>query len=166
MNIEESSRSLLKAAAAAVLAFTQLLAQGGNADHGKTLVQSSGCLNCHRIGDTGSRVGPNLSDIGDRREPDRLQRSILTPDDEVLPENRFVSVTLKDGSAVKGRLLNHDALSVQMLDGKEQLRSFRSSDIRGYTILTKGLMPSFQNRLSAQDLADVVAYLSSLKAPE
>ena len=98
--------------------------------------------------------------------PERLQRSILTPDDEVLPENRFVNVTLKDGSAVKGRLLNHDALSVQLLDGKEQLRSFRSSDIRGYTILTKGLMPSFQNKLSAQDLADIVAYLSSLKAPE
>ena len=38
--------------------------------------------------------------------------------------------------------------------------------MRGYTILTKGLMPSFENKLSAQQVADVVAYLSSLKGSE
>lgn len=148
------------------LAAAQLFAQGGDAAKGKALVASSGCLNCHRIGDTGSRLGPNLSDIGDRRTPERLQRSIVAPDEEVLPENRFVSVTLKDGSTVRGRLLNHDALSVQLIDPKEQLRSFRTSEIRSYKILTSGLMPSFENKLSTQQVADVVAYLSSLKGAE
>ncbi len=149
-----------------VLAATQLLAQGGDAAKGKELVSSSGCLNCHRIGDTGSRMGPNLSDIGDRRTPERLQRSIVTPDDEVLPENRFVSVELKDGTTVRGRLLNHDAMSVQLIDAKEQLRSFQTANIRGYTILLKGLMPSFQGKLSAQQVADIVAYLGSLKGSD
>jgi putative heme-binding domain-containing protein len=149
-----------------VLAAAQLVAQTGDAAKGKALVASSGCLNCHRIGDTGSRLGPNLSDIGDRRTPDRLQRSIVAPDEEILPENRFVSVVLKDGTTVRGRLLNHDALSVQLIDPKEQLRSFQTADMRGYTILTKGLMPTFENKLSAQEVADVVAYLSSLKGTE
>jgi quinoprotein glucose dehydrogenase len=148
------------------LAAAQLFGQGGDAAKGKELVASSGCMNCHRIGDTGSRVGPNLTDIGDRRTPERLQRSIVAPDEEVLPENRFVSVVLKDGSTVRGRLLNHDALSVQLIDAKEQLRSFQTSEMRNYTILTKGLMPSFENKLSAQQVADVVAYLSSLKSPQ
>jgi putative heme-binding domain-containing protein len=143
-----------------------LLAQAGDAVKGKALVESSGCYNCHRIRDTGSRVGPNLSDIGDRRTPERLQRSLLTPDEEVLPENRYVSVTLKDGTTVRGRLLNHDALSVQLLDSKEQLRSIQMGEMRGYTILTKGLMPSFQGKLSDQQLADIVAYLKSLKGAE
>jgi hypothetical protein len=53
-----------------------------------------------------------------------------------------------------------------MLDAKEQLRSFLNSGIRGYTIQTKGLMPSFQGKLSPQDVADIVAYLGKLKAPE
>jgi putative heme-binding domain-containing protein len=143
-----------------------LLAQAGDAVKGKALVESSGCYQCHRIGDTGSRVGPNLSNIGDRRTPERLQRSLLAPDEEVLPENRYVAVTLKDGTTVRGRLLNHDALSVQLLDSKEQLRSIQIGEMRGYTILTKGLMPSFQGKLSDQQVADVVAYLSSLKGTE
>lgn len=167
-NIATNSRMMMGSVTAGVLvlAAAQLFAQTGDAAKGKALVASSGCLNCHRIGDTGSRLGPNLSDIGDRRTPDRLQRSIVAPDEEVLPENRFVSVVLKDGTTVRGRLLNHDALSVQLIDPKEQLRSFQTADMRGYTILTKGLMPSFENKLPAQQLADVVAYLSSLKGTE
>jgi putative heme-binding domain-containing protein len=158
----------MMAAVAGVLVWvaSPLPAQTGDAAKGRALVASSGCLNCHRIGDTGSRLGPNLSEIGSRRTPDRLQSSLLAPDEEVLPENRFVSVVLKDGTTVRGRLLNHDALSVQMMDPKEQLRSFRTADMRGYTILTKGLMPSFENKLSAQQVADVVAYLGSLKRTE
>jgi len=155
------------AAAAGLLALApQMSAQSGDPAKGKALVASSGCLNCHRIGDGGSRMGPGLSDIGDRRTPERLQRSIVAPDEEVLPENRFVSVVLKDGTTVRGRLLNHDALSVQFIDPKEQLRSIQTKDMTGYTILTKGLMPSFENKLSAQDVADVVAYLETLKATQ
>lgn len=149
-----------------VLAAALLFGQNGDTAKGKALVTSSGCLNCHRIGDTGSRMGPDLSEIGDRRTPERLQRSVIAPDEEVLPENRFVSVVLKDGTTVKGRLLNHDALSVQLIDAKEQLRSFQTKDMRGYTILTQGLMPSFEKKLSAQEVADVVAYLSSLKGSQ
>ena len=159
---------MLQSAMAALLALAapQLFGQTGDAVKGKELVASSGCMNCHRIGDSGSRVGPNLSDIGDRRTPDRLQRSIVAPDEEVLPENRFVSVVLKNGTTVRGRILNHDAISVQLIDAKEQLRSFQTSEMQSYTILTKGLMPSFESKLSAQQVADIVAYLGSLKASE
>jgi len=142
------------------------LPESGDSVKGKALVASHGCLGCHRISDTGSRVGPNLSEIGARRTPERLQRSIVAPDEEVLAENRFVEVVLKDGSAVRGKLLNHDAMSVQLLDMKEHLRSFRTAEVRGYTILTKALMPSFDAKLSPQELADIVAYLSSLKGTE
>jgi putative heme-binding domain-containing protein len=133
---------------------------------GKELVNSSNCLSCHRIGPAGSRVGPNLTDIGDRRTPEQLEHALTKPDEEVLPENRFVTVTLDDRTAVKGRLLNHDAMSVQMLDMNEQLRSFETSKIKGYNILTKGLMPSYEGKLSAQDIAEIVAYLSSLKGSQ
>ncbi|HUB33071.1 MAG TPA: c-type cytochrome [Bryobacteraceae bacterium] len=154
------------ALAVLVLAAAPLFAQDGDAAKGKELVAANGCTRCHRIGDTGSRVGPNLTDIGDRRTPDRLETSILQPDAEVLPENRFVLVTMKDGTTVRGRLLNHDAISVQLLDGKEQLRSIELKDAKGYQILTKGLMPSFQGKLSPEQVKDVVAYLSSLKGSE
>jgi putative heme-binding domain-containing protein len=135
----------------------------GDAAKGKALVEASRCLNCHRIGGKGSHLGPDLSDIGDRRTPARLQHSIMAPDEEVLPENRFVRVVSKDGKTTTGRLLNHDAFSVQLIDPNEDLRSFQSSSIREYAILDKGLMPSFQGELTEQNIADIVAYLSSLK---
>jgi len=149
-----------------VLGTVQLLAQSGDVAKGKELYNSNGCASCHRIGDAGSRVGPDLSDIGDRRTPERLKSAIVNPDEEVLPENRYVSVMLKDGTEVKGRLLNHDAMSVQLLDTKEQLRSFETSKIKGYTILVKGLMPSYDKKLSADEVNDLVAYLGSLKGPQ
>ena len=146
------------------LAAAPLFAQSGDAAKGKALVASSGCMGCHRIGDQGSRTGPDLSEIGDKRTAEKLKTSLVDPDEEVLPENRYVSVVLKDGSTVKGRILNHDAMSVQLIDTKQDLRSFQTSAIKGYTILTKGLMPKPQ--LSDEQVADIVAYLSSLKGTE
>jgi len=135
----------------------------GDASRGKTLVESNACLDCHRIGDRGSRVGPNLSDIGTRRTPDRLQKAIVAPDDEVLFENRYVRVVTKDGTTITGRLLNQDAMSVQLMNPKEELKTYLRTNIREYTVLDKGLMPSSQGKLSDQQVADIVAYLSSLK---
>ena len=166
MRGERNLRILVSAVACAFTLAAMQLPESGDMAKGKALVASHGCLSCHRIGDTGSRVGPNLSEIGARRTPERLQRSIVAPDEEVLAENRFVEVVFQDGSAVRGKLLNHDAMSVQLLDMKEQLRSFRTAELRGYTILTKGLMPSFDAELSPQELADIVAYLSLLKGTE
>ena len=125
------------------MAIPPLFSQTGDVEKGKFSIESSGCLTCHRIEEKGSRTGRNLSEIGDKRNTERLRLAIVEPDAEVLRENRYVDVVLKDGTTVKGRILNHDAMSVQLIDAKENLRSFQTSAIRGYRILTKGLMPSY-----------------------
>src|SRR5262245_15162930 len=102
-------------ACGAVLASAQQEPSAGDATRGKALVESNQCFDCHRIGDRGSRLGPNLSDIGARRTSEKLQQAMVAPDDEVLFENRFVRVVTKDGTTVTGRLLNQDAMSVQMM---------------------------------------------------
>ena len=144
-----------------LLAATPLFAQG-DAAKGQSLVESSGCLSCHRIGEKGSHVGPNLTDIGEKRNAARLLASLKDPDAEVLPENRFVNVVLKDGTSVRGRLLNHDGLSVQLIDTHDNLRSFTLQQMKSYEIQTKGLMPP-QSKLSDKDVADIVSYLEGLK---
>ena len=135
----------------------------GDAGRGKALVESSGCFECHRIDDRGSRLGPNLSAIGGRRTPDRLRQALVTPDEEVVPDNRFVRVVTKDGTTVTGKLLNQDAISVQMMNPKEELKTYFRANIREFTILDKGLMPSVEGKLTPQQVADIVSYLSSLK---
>jgi hypothetical protein len=77
-------------------------------------------------------------------------------------EHREVRFVTKDGATVTGRLLNQDAISVQLITPKEELKSYLRSNIRDFSILDKGLMPSSQGKLTDQQIPDVVAYLSSL----
>jgi cytochrome c oxidase cbb3-type subunit III len=137
----------------------------GDAARGKTVFDSKGgCASCHRVGAIGSRVGPELTNIGAVRGAAELQRSLVDPGAEVQPTNRFYRVVLKDGTTVSGRLLGHDTFTVQLFDTKEQLRSFMKADLREHGF-TPSPMPSFRGTLTPQELADVVSYLASLKTP-
>jgi putative heme-binding domain-containing protein len=137
----------------------------GDVARGKSLVESSGCFDCHRIGDRGPYAGPDLSDIGGRRTPERLRQALVAPDEEVLPENRFVRFVTKEGTTVTGRLLNQDAISVQLINAKNELKSYLKADLRDYTLVVKGLMPSVEGKLTEPAITDIVSYLSSLKGP-
>ena len=136
----------------------------GDASRGKALVEGKGeCLTCHRVDSAGSQLGPDLNAVGPFRRTGELQRSLIDPDAEVIDDNRFVRVTPSAGGAVTGRLLNQDSFSIQLLDANERLLSFMKSDLRDFTVLKGSGMPSYRDRLSANELADVVSYLRSLK---
>jgi putative heme-binding domain-containing protein len=136
----------------------------GDAAAGKTVFEGKGgCLACHRVKGNGARLGPELTDIGSLRRALELERSILDPDAEVLPQNRFFRVVAKDGTTTTGRLLNQDAFTVQLFDARERLLSFSKSNLKEYTFIDKSPMPSYQGKLSPKELADLVSYLASLK---
>ena len=91
------------------------------------------------------------------------QAALVSPDKDVLPENRSVRLVTNDGKTVTGRLLNQDGFSVQLIDSSSQLESFQKAGLREFTIVTANPMPSYADKMSAQDLTDLVHYLSSLK---
>jgi len=122
-----------------------------------------GCLACHRVNSAGSRLGPNLTLIGASRRTVELEHSVVDPNAKAAPQNRSVRVVTKDGSTVTGRLLNIDTFTIQLLDSSENLRSFTRSELRESTVLDKSEMPSYKDKLSPQEVADVVSYLASLK---
>lgn len=139
----------------------------GNPARGKVLFAGKGsCETCHRVGTEGSRVGPDLTDIGSLRKPASLETSILSPDSEVLAQNRYYRVVTRDSTAITGRLLNRDTFSVQLLDSKEQIRSFLISNLREHGFLDQSPMPSYKEKLTPQEVADVVSYLGTLKGIE
>ena len=136
----------------------------GDAARGKALFAGKGnCATCHRVNGIGSRLGPDLSDIGALRRTVEIERSLLEPNEEVLAQNRSYRVVTKQGETITGRLLNVDTFTVQMLDGRERLLSLQKSDLRESGFVNNSPMPSSRDKLSSQELADVVAYLSSLK---
>jgi len=139
--------------------------KSGDAARGKALFEGKGeCTDCHRIGTQGSRTGPDLTRIGRQRRALDIEHSLLDPKAEVQPSNRLIRVVTADGKEIKGRLLNHDTYTVQMIDWDEQLHSFKKADLREYGFIETP-MPAFKKKLSAQQIADLVAYLSSLRGP-
>jgi putative heme-binding domain-containing protein len=136
----------------------------GNADRGKTIFEGNGaCTGCHRVNGSGSRVGPDLSDIGELRRAVEIERSLLDPDAEIAPANRSVRVVTRDGVAITGRLLNHDSLAVLLIDPQERLRSFAKTNLSEFGFVDRSPMPSYRGKLAADELTDVVRYLVSLK---
>jgi putative heme-binding domain-containing protein len=136
----------------------------GDAARGKVVFDGKGdCTSCHRVGARGSRLGPDLTDIGGLRRAVQLERAVIDAARAPSPEYRSVRVITKDGKEYKGRLLNLDTFTVQLLDSREQLRSFSKADLRDYSVITNSGMPSYKDKLSIQELADVVSYMASLK---
>jgi cytochrome c oxidase cbb3-type subunit 3 len=163
-NFSEEQAARVVAYLRSVAASRQSASSVGDAVRGKALFEGKGaCTTCHRVNGSGARLGPDLTNVGQLRRAVELERSLIDPDAEVLGNNRFYHVTTKDGVTTTGRLLNLDTFSVQLLDSKEQLRSFVKTDVRDHGFVEKSTMPSYKEKLSAQELADVVSYLVSLK---
>ena len=136
----------------------------GNRDRGKAIFErNGGCLSCHSIDGKGSRVGPDLTDIGNLRQPDDLQRSILDPNGSVLPEYRFVELVSADGTMIQGRRLNEDPFMIELIDSTERLLSLQKEKLRSYRVLPDSPMPSYQTKLGQQEVIDLVTYLATLK---
>ena len=145
-------------------AFDRASVTPGDEVRGRRIVEGKGaCLRCHRIASTGSRVAPDLSDIGSSRSAGSIQRSLTDPAGQMMPINRPVRAVTRDGKVINGRRLNEDTYTVQLIDDQERLVSLTKADLREYTILTTTAMPSFKSALSGDELADVLAYLLSLK---
>jgi cytochrome c oxidase cbb3-type subunit 3 len=136
----------------------------GNAGRGKELFNGAGnCATCHAINGKGPRVAPDLGDVGALRTADLLHRKLVDPADNLLPVNRSVRAVTKDGKTINGRRLNEDTYSVQLVDEQEHLVSLSKSDLREFSVLKTTPMPSYKDKFNAQELADIEAYLLSLK---
>jgi mono/diheme cytochrome c family protein len=174
----------LKAFAPGATAATGNAAALGDAARGKQILEGKGeCLKCHRVGESGSRLGPDLTAAGLPRPPAarfvgfagsapapptpasilaQLQRDLLEPDAEIAIANRTFRAVHKDGTVTTGRLLNLDNFTLQLLDSKERLVTIQRSDLRELTTI-KSPMPSYRDKLTAAEMSDLLAYLVTLK---
>lgn len=136
----------------------------GDASRGRTLFEGKGaCASCHRVAGKGPRLAPDLTDVGTLRSPQQLFRSLTDPSSQMMPINRPVQITTKDGKTIKGRRLNEDTYTVQIIDDQERLMSLDKSDIRALDVSATSSMPPASRTLGPDEVADVIAYLVSLR---
>jgi putative heme-binding domain-containing protein len=136
----------------------------GDAARGKPIFEGKGqCTTCHRVNGRGPRVAPDLSDIGVARTPGAMYRSLTEPTKGMLPINRPIRVVTKDGRTIRGRRLNEDTYTVQLIDDQEHLVSLVKADLREYELGAESPMPPATKVLSGEEISDVIAYLLSLR---
>jgi putative heme-binding domain-containing protein len=136
----------------------------GDATRGRLIFQGKGsCATCHRVNGVGPRMAPDLSDVGAARSAASLQRLLLDPTANLLPASRSVRAVTRDGQTIRGRRLNEDTFTIQLIDDQERLVSLVKSELRTLELSSSSAMQSYANTLSGDELADLVAYLVSLK---
>lgn len=156
-----------EAEAGMIVAYLRGAAKGGvtttsgDAIRGRAIFSGKGrCTTCHS---ETSRMAPSLSDVGVVRRPLEIEQALTDPSADINYDYRFVRAVTKNGDVITGRLLNQSSFSVQILDTKEQLRSFDRGDLKEFTIKTTSEMPSYRGVLDPQELADLVTYLVTLR---
>ncbi len=107
------------------------------------------------------------SGVPDPADPERarqeLERALTDPGADILPSNRTVRLMTRDGETITARVLNQDTFSLQLIDTKERLLTVQRSDLREFTWIKNSSMPSYRDKLTADERADLIAYLLSLK---
>ena len=136
----------------------------GNAARGKTVYEANGCASCHTIEGRGGVLGPELTHIGGRRGPVYLRESIVKPE-AAHPGDYIVVRAVTRAGEVRGIRLNEDAFWIHIRDAGG-IHTLQKSELTSLERqLDASLMPSYASRISASDLDDLVAYLSTLRNP-
>jgi cytochrome c oxidase cbb3-type subunit 3 len=140
----------------------------GDAAAGERLYwgEKAACVNCHAILGKGSRMGPDLSNIGGSRPLTYIRQAITPPKND--PSRNFalhgkegVTVTLKSGKVIKGIARNRSNYSLQVVDEKGDLHLIQMPDVKSLVVLDHSLMPEdYDTRLTSEEMRDLLAYLA------
>jgi mono/diheme cytochrome c family protein len=110
---------------------------------------------------TGAAIPPPPPPAPAGANPQLLAQSILEPNAVVSPVNRYVILKMRDGKTITGKLLSVDTFAYQIFDSTEKLANITKDNVREATMTSP--MPPYKDKLTTQELADVVSYLLTLK---
>jgi putative heme-binding domain-containing protein len=141
----------------------RLTQTGGDPIRGRMVFEQTGCLACHAVNEVGGKIGPALTAISRGLPMDMIVTEVLWPGVNVKEGYEAATVTLKDGTVVRGfkQTETDSAVSVRDMNTGE-IRSLRRSDAAsiqmGGTVMPDGLTAA----LTEKQLADLMAYLGTL----
>ncbi len=141
-----------------------LLSMKGDAEQGRELYfTSSGvtCRACHRIGQQGNAVGPDLSGIALQRTPNEILDSILRPSAIIDAKYRGRMILTVDGTVLTGLVTEETDDSLIIVDAAGKPQTISRDDIDVSKPLEKSVMPDLLlAEFTAQQAADLLAFLN------
>jgi putative heme-binding domain-containing protein len=141
-----------------VSAYQSALGRAGDPGRGLGVFIKS-CANCHRVGDVGQAVGPDLASERDK-SPEWLLQALFDPNRAV--DAKYVNYTAvtKGGIVLSGVLSQESGSSITLTSNTGQHEVVLRSDIEELSTNGKSAMPEgFEKDLKPQDVADLFAFL-------
>ncbi len=132
-------------------------------DRGRRLYGIAACAVCHRFGNEGGGVGPDLTAVAGRFNVRDLLEAIVEPSKVISDQYGAVSIAKKDGRVVTGRVGNLSGNSLNVIE--DMFDPGRSTNVRREDI--EEIQPSkvspmpagLLNSLTEDEILDLVAYL-------
>ncbi|MDB5357795.1 MAG: putative heme-binding protein [Phycisphaerales bacterium] len=137
---------------------------GRNFARGKEVFESTQCLACHRFGNEGGAVGPDLTAVASRFSRHDIMESILDPSKVVSEQYMNIAVRLKNDDTVVGRLIQEtaDKLVIQPNPLAPEKVTVNKADIKTRQLSKLSPMPEgLVNTLNKDELLDLLAYVES-----
>lgn len=130
----------------------------GDRERGERVFQRE-CQACHRQGDRGHDVGPNLLSIKHRTRAEVLTH-VLDPNREVAPNYQEYVVALDDGRLVTGIIAEETATSITLrraerIDETILRRNIDEMSGAGHSLMPEGV----EKKINQQEMADLLEYL-------
>jgi putative heme-binding domain-containing protein len=141
-----------------------ILAMKGDAGRGETLFwsQALNCGSCHKVGERGTSVGPDLSTIGKQRTREDILQSILEPSRRIEPNYSSYNARTTDGRSFVGLVVKQTDSEVVLRDAQNKEIVLAGKNIDELLPSPISLMPSGQVAgLTAQQAADLLEYLAT-----
>ena len=125
---------------------------------------AAACKNCHRIAKQGETLGPDLSQIGKKYTAAQLLDQILEPSKLMDPKYVPYLMETAEGQILTGLLEKKTDEEVWLKDARNRIHKIAAAEIELLVRQRKSLMPELLLRdLTAQQVADLVAFLATLK---
>jgi putative membrane-bound dehydrogenase-like protein len=136
--------------------------------HGEEIFFGRGtCFACHQVNGRGVVVGPELGGINKRRDVHYVVEAILNPDSYIVEGYQQTSLEMKGGRKLFGMIQEETAISINLVLLTGEQITVPTEEVKNRADAKKSGMPaSFVYTLSPQDVADVTAWIMTLKGPD
>ena len=147
-----------------VKSYEPALELDGDAERGLAIYKKN-CAGCHKVGDMGHNVGPNMATTKNKSDHDLLI-AILDPSREAQSNYNTYTIVTEQGKLFTGIIAAETATSytIRRAEGKEDIILRNNID----TLLSNGvsLMPNgLEKEISPQQMADLLKFIKTLEAP-
>jgi putative heme-binding domain-containing protein len=138
--------------------------RGRNYNQGKDAYEVAQCLQCHKFGNDGGAVGPDLTAVSSRFKPRDILESIVEPSRVISEQFQNTVIETKDGDTLDGRIVEEDANRVVLQANPllPEKQTIKKSDIKDRRASKLSPMPEgLINVLSKDEVLDLLAYIES-----